>query len=217
MSKYKAIIWDMDGTLLDTLDDLKDSMNAALTEFGLPQRTRDEIRSSVGNGIMRLVELSVPGGKEHSQFEEIFSFFKEHYGKNCRNKTKAYDGLEKLLPELKAGGLRMAIVSNKIDSAVKELAGIYFGETIDVAIGETIGNRKKPYPDMVIEAMRILNAESGDTVYIGDSEVDLKTAKNSGLDCISVSWGFRSKQELQALGAKTIVDKPEELADFLEN
>jgi phosphoglycolate phosphatase len=216
MSKYKAIIWDMDGTLLNTLDDLTDSVNAALTEFRLPVRTRDEIQRFVGNGIMKLVERSVPDGKEQAKFEEIFSFFKNHYDKNCRNKTKPYDGLEKVLPELKAQGYRMAIVSNKIDSAVKELAESYFGETIDTAIGETEGKRSKPYPDMVFEAMRILDVKTEESVYIGDSEVDLKTAENSGLDCISVSWGFRSKQELQTFGAKTIIDTPEELAEFLK-
>ena len=215
MSKYNAIIWDMDGTLLDTLDDLTDSVNAALAEFRLPVRTRNEIKRFVGNGIMKLVERSVPDGKEQAQFEEIFSFFKNHYDKNCRNKTKPYDGLEKVLPELKAQGYRMAIVSNKIDSAVKELAELYFGETIDTAIGETKGKRSKPYPDMVFDAMRILDAKTEESVYIGDSEVDLKTAENSGLNCISVSWGYREKMELQALGAKTIVDTPEELADIL--
>jgi len=216
MSKYNAIIWDMDGTLLDTLDDLTDSVNAALTEFRLPVRTRDEIRRFVGNGVLRLVELSVPDGKQHSQFEEIFSFFKRHYTKNCRNKTKPYNGLERALPELKAHGYRMAIVSNKIDSAVKELAELYFGDTIDVAIGDTEGKRNKPYPDMVFEAMRLLDAKQKSTVYIGDTEVDMATAENSGLDCISVSWGFRDKQELQKIGAKLIVDTPEELTRVLK-
>jgi len=216
MSKYNAIIWDMDGTLLDTLDDLTDSVNAALTEFGLPIRTRDEIRRFVGNGVLRLVELSVPEGPQHPQFEEIFSFFKSHYTKNCRNKTKPYDGLEKALPEFKAHGYRMAIVSNKIDYAVKELAELYFGDTINIAIGDTEGKRNKPYPDMVYDAMRLLDAKQESTVYIGDTEVDMATAENSGLDCISVSWGFRDKQELQKMGAKLIVDTPDELTRVLK-
>lgn len=215
MSKYKAIIWDMDGTLLDTLDDLADSMNAALKKFGLPTRTRDEIQSFVGNGIMHLVECSVPDGKANEKFEEIMAFFREYYEENSRNKTKAYDGLDTLLTELKARGFRMAIVSNKIDSAVKELAKQYFGDEIDTAIGETAGKRRKPYPDMVLEAMRVLNVGAEETVYIGDSEVDLKTAENAGLDCISVSWGYRLRQALEALGAKTIIDTPEELAAIL--
>lgn len=215
MSKYNAIIWDMDGTLLDTLDDLTDSVNAALTEFRLPVRTRAEIRRFVGNGVLRLVERSVPEGPQQPQFKEIFSFFKNHYATNCRNKTKPYEGLEKALPELKSHGYRMAIVSNKIDSAVKELAELYFEDTIDVAIGDTEGKRNKPYPDMVFEAMRLLDAKQESTVYIGDTEVDMATAENSGLDCISVSWGFRDKQELQEIGAKLIVDTPEELLSVL--
>ncbi len=216
MSKYNVIIWDMDGTLLDTLDDLTGSVNAALTEFALPVRTRDEIRRFVGNGVLRLVERSVPEGRQQAQFEEIFSFFKNHYAKNCRNKTKPYDGLEKALPELKAHGFKMAIVSNKIDFAVKELAELYFGDTINIAIGDTEGKRNKPYPDMVFEAMKLLDAKTESTVYIGDTEVDMATAENSGLDCISVSWGFRDKKELQSRGAKLIVDTPEELTGVLK-
>jgi len=215
MSKYNTIIWDMDGTLLDTLDDLTDSVNAALTEFHLPVRTRDEIRRFVGNGVRRLVERSVPDGRQQAQFEEIFSFFKNHYAINCRNKTKPYDGLEKVLPEFKAQGFKMAIVSNKIDFAVKELAELYFGNTINVAIGDTEGKRNKPYPDMVFEAMHLLGAQTETTVYIGDTEVDMETAENAGLSCISVSWGFRDRQELKAIGAKLIVDTPKELAGVL--
>ena len=207
----------MDGTLLDTLDDLTDSVNAALTEFRLPVRTRDEIRRFVGNGVLRLVERSVPEGPQQPQFKEIFSFFKSHYATNCRNKTRPYDGLEKALPELKAHGYRMAIVSNKIDSAVKELAELYFGDTINIAIGDTEGKRNKPYPDMVYDAMSLLDAKQESTVYIGDTEVDMATAKNAGLDCISVSWGFRDKQELQEIGAKLIVDTPEELINVMLN
>jgi len=207
----------MDGTLLDTLDDLTDSVNAALTEFRLPVRTRDEIRRFVGNGVLRLVERSVPEGPQQPQFKEIFSFFKGHYATNCRNKTRPYDGLEKALPELKAHGYRMAIVSNKIDSAVKELAELYFGDTINIAIGDTEGKRNKPYPDMVYDAMSLLDAKQESTVYIGDTEVDMATAENAGLDCISVSWGFRDKQELQEIGAKLIVDTPEELINVMLN
>lgn len=215
MSKYKSIIWDMDGTLLDTLDDLTDSVNEALKEFQLPARTRSEIRSYVGNGVLRLLELSVPNGKEHPQFEDIFSFFKSRYVLNCRNKTKPYDGLEKLLFELKSKRYRMAIVSNKIDSAVKELSELYFNDSIDVAIGDSEGHRRKPFPDNLLEAMLLMEANKESTVYIGDTEVDIATAENSGIDYICVSWGFRNKKELQASGAKLIVDTPEELASVL--
>ncbi len=216
MSKYTTIIWDMDGTLLDTLDDLADSVNAALTEFQLPVRTRDEIRSFIGNGIIRLLELSVPGGKEHPRFDEIVSFFKSCYAKNSSNKTKPYPGLDKVMPELKKRGYRMAIVSNKIDSAVKALAELFFYGLMDAAIGNSEGLRRKPFPDEVLEALRIMGAEKESAVYIGDTEVDIETAKNAGLDCICVSWGYRSRQELLAQGAKEIVNIPEELLALLE-
>ena len=216
MSKYNKIIWDLDGTLLDTLDDLTDSTNAALTAFHLPTRTRSEIRSYLGNGMMRLVERSVPDGKQHPQFREIYSFFESHYAKNSRNKTKPFDGLEKVLPQLKGLGYRMAIVSNKADYLVKELAELYYHDTIQIAIGEAAGIRRKPYPDTALEAMRLLGAEKATTVYIGDSEVDIATARNAGIDCLSVAWGFRDKTDLQASGAKHIVDTPEDLLKYLK-
>jgi len=216
MSKYNTIIWDMDGTLLDTLDDLADSVNAALAEFGQPLRTRNEIRSFIGNGVIRLVELSVPDGKENPQFEEIFSFFQRHYAKNCRNKTKPYVGLDKVLPELKRRGCRMAIVSNKIDSAVQSLTNLHFKDTMDLAIGNSERLRRKPYPDEVLEALRIFGAEKASAVYIGDTEVDLMTAENAGVDCICVSWGYRDRQALLSSGAKVIADTPEELAELLK-
>ncbi|PKM72731.1 MAG: HAD family hydrolase [Firmicutes bacterium HGW-Firmicutes-16] len=216
MSKYNTIIWDMDGTLLDTLDDLTDSVNAAMTEFHLPVRTRDEIRSFIGNGINRLLGLSIPGGKQNPQFEEILSFFKICYAKNSSNKTKPYIGLDKVLPELKSGGYRMAIVSNKIDTAVKALSEQFFKNLMDAAIGNSENLRRKPSPDEVFEALRILGAEKESAVYIGDTEVDIETAKNAGIDCISVSWGYRDRQELLAHGARAIVDTPEELVELLK-
>lgn len=216
MSKYDTIIWDMDGTLLDTLDDLADSVNAALKEFHLPVRTRDEIRSFIGNGIIRLLELSVPDGKQHPQFEEILTFFKSYYAKNTCNKTKPYMELDKTLAELKSRGYRMAIVSNKIDSAVKVLAEQFFKDIMDAAIGNSEGLRRKPFPDEVFEALRILGADTKTTVYIGDTEVDIETAENSGMDCICVSWGYRDRQELLAAGARVIVSSPEELTELLK-
>ncbi len=214
MNKYSTIIWDMDGTLIDTLDDLTDSVNAALKEFQLPARTRIEIRSFIGNGVLRLLELSVPGGKEHPQFDAIFTFFNNHYAMNCRNKTKPYERLAELLRELKSQGYRLAIVSNKIDNALKELAELHFKDTMEVVIGDSEGIRRKPYPDKVFAALQQMNVNRESAVYIGDTEVDIETAKNAGVDYICVSWGFRDKQELQAAGATIIVDAPEELARF---
>ena len=216
MEKYNSIIWDLDGTLLDTLDDLRDSVNAALTKFHLPTKTKMEVRRFLGNGMLALVERSVPDGQQHPQFQDIYSFFELHYSKNSRNKTRPYKGLEKVLPELKALGYHMAIVSNKADVLVKELAEYYFRDVISVAIGESKGIRRKPCPDTALEAMRLLHAEKASSVYIGDSEVDIKTAENAGIDCLSVSWGFRNKSDLQASGASRIVDTPAELLEILK-
>lgn len=216
MSKYEAIIWDLDGTLLDTLDDLRDSVNAALTQFGLPLRTRSEIRAFIGNGTKRLVELSVPDGLCQPHFDEIYDFFKSYYMKNSRNKTKPYEGVQELLNSLKACGYRMAIVSNKLDSVVKELAELFYGDAVETAIGASERTRRKPDPDMVYEALEILGVSNEKAVYIGDTEVDLLTAANSGLDCISVSWGFRDAPELVNSGAKVIAATPRELAEILK-
>lgn len=217
MGKYNTIIWDLDGTLLNTLDDLMDSANAALSHYGIEKRTRDEIRAFVGNGVLKLMEQAVPQGREHPDFEDIYAFFKEHYGKNCNNKTKIYDGLENVLKGFYASGYKMAIVSNKLDSAVKALNGLYFSDIISVAIGEAEdrGIKKKPAPDTVFEAMRMLGAEKDKTVYIGDSEVDILTAANAGIDCISVLWGFRDEKELLKNGAAALVKTPEELESYI--
>lgn len=215
MSKYNTVIWDMDGTLLDTLDDLADGVNEAMTKFCMPLRTRDEIRSFIGNGARKLLELSVPGGTQNPLYGDALNFFLGFYAENCRKKTKPFDGLEKLLPELNEHAFKMAIVSNKTDSEVKALARLYFKDTLHVAIGDADGVRRKPYPDTVFKALSQLDAQSASTVYIGDTEVDIATAKNAGLDCISVSWGYRSREELTAAGATVIAATPDELGKLL--
>lgn len=216
MGKYQNIIWDMDGTLLNTLEDLTISVNAALLAFGLPARWQSEVRGFVGNGIRKLMERAVPGGASHPQFEEIFTFFEGHYLHNSRNKTRPYEQLEEVLRELKAQGYRMAIVSNKADAIVRQLTAQYFPGLIDVSIGETAAMRQKPAPDAVFAAMRQLKAKARSTVYIGDSEVDIATAASAGLDCISVAWGFRDAADLRAAGARRIVRTPQELLRVLE-
>ncbi|MDR1132371.1 MAG: HAD-IA family hydrolase [Oscillospiraceae bacterium] len=215
MHKYDAVIWDMDGTLLNTLDDLRDSVNAALAAFSLPPRTPEEIRRFIGNGVLQLLTLSVPDGRENPRFEEIFSFFSAHYSGNFCNRTRPYAGLERLLPALKRRGYKLAIVSNKVESALKALAAHYFGGTIALAIGDTEGIRRKPWPDKLLHALEILGVEKKKAVYIGDTEVDIQTAGNAGIDCICVSWGFRDRPELLASGAKVIVDSPEQLLQSL--
>jgi len=164
------------------------------------------------------MKRAVPAGSDHPEFENIFAFFKAHYKTNCNNKTKIYDGLQPVLKKLAADGYKMAIVSNKVDFAVKELNSLYFSDFISIAIGEAEekGIRKKPCPDTVFKAMELLGAEKETTVYIGDSEVDIKTAENAGLDCITVLWGFRDREELEKNGGRTFVSTPDELLEYLQ-
>ena len=205
MKKYDTVIFDLDGTLLDTLEDLCDSTNFALRYFGYPERTLTEIRSFVGNGIGVLIEKALPEGKANIHYEKVLKIFKEHYATNCNNKTRAYDGIYDLLDKLKLNGYKIAVVSNKVDSAVKELCQRYFKDTFSIAIGESKNIKKKPSPDSVLSVIRELNSDKSRTVYIGDSEVDIATAANAGIDCISVSWGFRSKEMLEEAGASIIL------------
>lgn len=211
---YEFFLFDLDGTLLDTLDDLHAATNAALTAFGLPKRTKEEVRSFVGNGIRKLIERAV--GKPDRRFEEILQCFKRYYGEHCEDETQPYEGVIDLLKAIKERGGKCAVVSNKADFAVKKLAKTYFGELVYVAIGENeeAGVKKKPAPDSVFAAMKALNADPKRTVYIGDSEVDIQTAKNAGLSCVSVTWGFKDEEFLKANGATTIVRTPNEILKF---
>lgn len=216
--KTKAVIFDLDGTLLDTLCDLCDSTNDALDAIGAPRRTIDEVRSFVGNGIRMLMLRAVPGGDTNPLFDTAMNAFVASYKKNCANKTKPYEGIPELLSELSADGYKLAVVSNKADFAVKMLVCDYFGDVISVAIGEreSEGIKKKPAPDTVIAALRELGCEKENAVYVGDSEVDIMTAKNAGMRCISVGWGFRSREELEAAGAKETVAAPEALYEAIK-
>ncbi len=209
----KSVIFDLDGTLLDTLEDLADSVNFALNKYGCKERTLKEIRAFVGNGVVRLMELALPNGKNNPQFEAALSDFKAHYAENCKNKTKPYNGIEELLKALKEKNIKMAVVSNKFDAAVKELCKEYFGEYISVAMGETAQVKKKPAPDTVFKAMEALY--DTDCVYVGDSEVDIETAKNASLPCISVTWGFRDKDYLKEVGGVLFADTPMEILNLI--
>lgn len=215
MKKYDAVIFDMDGTLLNTLDDLADAVNYALRRMGMPERTLEEVRYFVGNGVRRLMELSVPDGFDNPAFEETFAVFKEYYGEHCNDKTRAYDGVVELLRELRDEGYALAIVSNKLDSAVKELSEIYFQGIVKVAIGEREGVAKKPAPDTVYAALKELRMPAERAVYVGDSDVDVMTAKNSGLPCISVLWGFRDRKFLEENGGVTFAETPREVKQYL--
>ncbi len=216
MSKYKAVIFDLDGTLLNTLEDLRDSVNYALNKYGMPERSLEEIRRFVGNGVERLMVLAVPEGKENPLFNQAFSDFKAHYLIHCNDKTGPYDGIMELLARLSEEGYLLAIVSNKYMNAVQELKDMYFGDYVKVAIGEQTGIRKKPAPDTVLEAMRELNVAKEDCIYVGDSEVDIQTARNTGIPCISVAWGFRTRQEQEEAGGNIFVSDPMEIPDLLK-
>ncbi len=212
--KHQAIIWDLDGTLLDTLQDLTASVNAALQTQGCPKRTLEEVRSFVGNGVRNLMLRAMPEGREDLDFEALFRAFRAHYAEHDNDATAPYPGVMPLLQALHAKGIAMAVVSNKLDRAVKKLCAAHFGGMIPVAIGDREGVPRKPAPDSVLEAMELLGA--ADAIYIGDSEVDIATAKNAGLPCICVSWGFRPEEALRAAGAEEIAPNADALMALLD-
>lgn len=212
---YKLAVFDMDGTILDTLEDLKDSVNYALSECGYPQRTYDEVRRFVGNGIRKLIERAVPEGVSVSDIDRVHEVFTGYYKVHCADKTKAYDGIKPLLEQLRANGIKTAVVSNKADYGVQELCKEYFDGLFDYAVGEREGIRRKPAPDSVNEALRMLGIPKNEAVYIGDSDVDFETAVNAGLPCISVLWGFRDEEFLRSKGASLFVHKPSEILNIV--
>lgn len=198
----------MDGTILDTLDDLYDSITLTLKAFGLPPRTRDEVRSFLGHGLRALAEKSLPDGTAPEEAEKFYRAVSEHYLAHCADKTKPYDGITDLLKRLRKAGCLTAVVSNKADGAVRELVDRYFAGLFDAAVGQREGMRSKPAPDEVEAALSALGAEKKSAVYIGDSEVDLQTAVNSGLAVIMVDWGFRTRAQLSACGVTETVSSP---------
>ena len=211
MKDFDTYIFDLDGTLLSSLDDLAASTNYALRWAGMPERTLEEVRMFVGNGVKLLMERAIPDGLQNPRFEEVYAKFREHYLKHNLDRTRPYDGVLELLAELKRRGKKLAIVSNKFYAATQDLAHHFFADTIEVAIGERENIRKKPAPDTVLEALRQLAASKDGAVYIGDSDVDVMTAKNSGLPCISVLWGFRDKEFLIEHGATLFVKTPHDI------
>ena len=211
MKEFDTYIFDLDGTLLSTLNDLATSTNYALRWAGMPERTIEEIRMFVGNGVKLLMERAIPNGINNPKFEETYAKFREHYLEHNLDTTCPYEGIPELLRELKRRGKKLAIVSNKFYAATQDLAKHFFPDTIEVAIGERETIRKKPAPDTVLEALRQLGASKEGAVYIGDSDVDIITAKNCGLPCISVLWGFRDKDFLIQHGGTIFVNKPSEI------
>lgn len=216
MKEYSTYIFDLDGTLLDTLNDLYQSVNYAMNECGFPLHTLEDVRRFVGNGVRMLMIRAIPDGDKNPRFEEAFDIFRKHYLLHSLDTTRPYPGIEEMLSQLKKRGKHLAVVSNKLDVATKELISHFFGNLIDVAIGENeaAGVRKKPAPDTVDEALRQLGVGKEGAVYVGDSDVDLQTAVNSKLPCISVLWGFRDRDFLKAHGASVYAETPEEILDF---
>ena len=215
MKNYDLIIFDMDGTILDTLEDLQDSLNYALKQMNYPERSYQEVRSFVGNGLANLVRLAVPKDTSDEMQQKVLKILKEYYSVHCQDKTKPYEGICELLSDLRAHGYKTAVVSNKVDSAVHQLCEEYFAGLFDMSIGERSDLNRKPAPDAVWEVLKVLDVPKERAIYIGDSEVDVLTAKNSMLDMITVTWGFRDKEMLLLHGATNFADTMEDVRNYL--
>ena len=213
--RYKAVLFDMDGTVLDTLSDLTDAVNHTLRLFNMPERTKAECASMLGNGAAYLISHAVPEGTPDSKVKEVLEVYAPYYDSHCRIKTAPYDGIVALMQKLRAQGCRLAVISNKQDSAVKPLAQSYFPGLLEIAVGESATVRRKPNPDAVLSALRQLGVEREDAVYVGDTEVDVATARNAGLDIAAVTWGFRTHAQVAETGAENVFDTVEELEKFL--
>lgn len=212
---YELVIFDMDGTILDTLEDLKNSTNYALKQSGYPEHPLENIRQFVGNGIQKLIERAVPEGTSEADRQKVYEAFRAHYKVHCADNTKPYDGIPDLIIKLREAGIKTAVVSNKADPAVQDLVIEYFPNMFDVSVGEKPGVAKKPAPDAVDFVLETLSIPRERAIYIGDSDVDIATAENSHMDSIIVTWGFRDLEFLKAHGAKTIVDTTEEILELL--
>lgn len=215
--KKDTIIFDLDGTLLNTLDGLTESFNYTISKFGYEERTKDEIRQFVGNGVLEAINRCVNYKLEEDKQIEALEIFKIYYRKNMKNLSYPYEGIIDLLNFLKEKNYHLAVVSNKYDSAVKSLCNFYFGNTFELTLGESSKIRRKPKPDGILEVINYFSSEKGKTVYIGDSEVDVVTAKNASVDIISVLWGYRSKEALKKSGANCFVKTPLDILKILEN
>ncbi len=213
--QYKLAIFDLDGTILDTLEDLHAATNAALRGHAMPERTIDEVRRFVGNGIRKLIERAVPAGTSEEEIVRVHESFTAYYTEHCADHTRPYDGIVELLRNVREAGMLTAVVSNQADYAVQALVADYFPGLCDAAAGEREGVRRKPAPDAVDAVLAALNISREDAVYIGDSDVDIETARNASMPCLSVAWGFRPVDFLEKHGAQQIVKTPYELLDIL--
>lgn len=214
--KYTTIVFDCDGTLLDTLTDLRNAVNYVLRAHDLPERSVPEVKAALGNGVAHLMRQSLPDSISEAEFNTYLDEFKAYYGEHLQDYTAPYPGMLDVLDTLRAKGYKLAIVSNKIQEGITPLNKEYFGDRLPVAIGERPGLQRKPAPDMVLQALKELNSTQDESIYIGDSEVDVATAKNSGLLCIGVTWGFRDEQLHKDLGVKYIARKAEDIVTIIE-
>ena len=214
--KYTTIVFDCDGTLLDTLTDLRNAVNYVLRAHDLPERSVPEVKAALGNGVAHLMRQSLPDSISEAEFNTYLDEFKAYYGEHLQDYTAPYPGMLDVLDTLRAKGYKLAIVSNKIQEGITPLNKEYFGDRLPVAIGERPGLQRKPAPDMVLQALKELNSSQDESIYIGDSEVDVATAKNSGLLCIGVTWGFRDEQLHKDLGVKYIARKAEDIVTIIE-
>ena len=215
MKRYKIVLFDMDGTILDTLQDLAGSVNWALRACGLPERSFGEVRLFLGSGIFNLIRRSVPEGTPKEKEDEVRTVYKTHYEQHCSDTTKPFDGIPRVMEELRRRGYKLACVSNKPDDDVARLAEQHFSGLLDDWSGPLPGMPIKPAPDLCDRILDRAGLTRAEAVYVGDTEVDIETARNAGMDCIVCAWGFRDEDLLKKNGAKTIIHRPEELLDLL--
>lgn len=215
--KYNTIIFDLDGTLLNTLDDITDSVNIMLEREGYPVRTREDVREFIGNGAKTLVRKAMPETASEEAVTRCLAVYRKIYLDNMFQKTGPYEGIDKTLKELKSLGVNLGVVSNKPHDATREMCEFYFGGVLDAVIGDSPERKKKPAPDNIFEVLKLMGSDKAQTLYVGDSDVDMETAKNSGLDCAGVTWGYRSEVTLSEHGADYIVDEPGQLIRLIEN
>ena len=212
---YKAVLFDMDGTVLDTVGDLTDAINVSLEKFGFPPRNTEEVKSFLGKGPAHFVNCAVPEGTDAATKQQVLAFYEPYYDSHCQIKTAPYPGIMELLKTLQARGIKLAVISNKQEPAVKALAEQHFAGLLELAVGTSARIRCKPDPSAVLAAMEELGVEKEETLYVGDMDVDLNTARNAGIDCVVVAWGFMGRKKLEALGAEHIVDNTEQLLEFI--
>ena len=213
--KYKAVLFDMDGTVLNTLGDLAAAVNHTLREFSMPERSIAEVAAALGNGAAYLIAHTVPAGTPKELTDKVLAAYAPYYDAHCDILTGPYDGIVPLMEKLRDRGVKLAVISNKQDTAVKPLAEKYFPGLLEIAVGESAEVRRKPNPDAVLAALCHIGVEREEDIYVGDTEVDLKTARNAGMECASVDWGFRTREQLVEIGAEHIFDTVQELEEYL--